>query len=224
MQLTHHSHVRATVEQVRTFLLAGAAEEDVTLDGDVVEVRQHDRHLLLTVRNTVREHPEGGTDLVVDADLRLRGLAIVVGAVFHRRLRRTLGRSLEALPRAIEVDAGNKEAGNKEVPARHSGHAPPAHTEVMSMAEQERPEQPERTEAEAHTLLESSQDEGLEADKRVPEGWLEMGDKHLQEAAAAEGPLDAVKRVTRELDRSVSGEYEAREDEGAAPDSEDSRG
>jgi hypothetical protein len=102
MQVTSQCRVDAPIEWVRTFLLAGTREDDVTVDGDTIEVRQHDRLLHLVVRNTLSADAEGGTVLDVDANLRLLGLARVVGGVFRGRVRRTLQRGLDRLPVAIE--------------------------------------------------------------------------------------------------------------------------
>ena len=87
---------------MRTFLLAGTEEDDVTVEGDVIEVRQHDRLIDLVVRNRLSPDGEGGTVLDVDADLRLLGLARLVGGLFHRRVRRTLELGLDRLPVAME--------------------------------------------------------------------------------------------------------------------------
>ena len=103
MQVTSQCHVDAPVEWVRSFLVAGTTEDDVTVEGDVVEVRQRDRLIDLVVRNTLTELPDGRTQLDVDASLRLLGMARIVGGVFGRgRVRRTLERSLDRLPTAIE--------------------------------------------------------------------------------------------------------------------------
>ena len=102
MQVTSQCRVDAPVEWVRSFLLAGTAEDDVTVEGDVIEVRQRDRLINLVVRNTLTADPGGGTTLDVDADLHLLGLARVVGGVFRGRVRRTLERGLDRLPVAME--------------------------------------------------------------------------------------------------------------------------
>jgi hypothetical protein len=102
MQVTSQCRVDAPVEWVRSFLLAGTREDDVTVDGDVIEVRQRDRLIDLVVRNRLSTDAEGGTVVDVDADLRLLGLARVVGGLFHRRVRRTLERGLDRLPTAME--------------------------------------------------------------------------------------------------------------------------
>jgi hypothetical protein len=102
VQITSQCHVDAPVEWVRTFLLAGTTEDDVTVEGDVVEVRQRDRLIDLVVRNTLSPLPDGGTQLDVDARLRLLGMARLVGGIFRGRVRRTLESSLERLPAAIE--------------------------------------------------------------------------------------------------------------------------
>jgi hypothetical protein len=102
MQVTSQCRVDAPLEWVRSFLLAGTSEDDVTIVGDVIEVRQRDRLIDLVVRNRLSPDGEGGTVLDVDADLRLLGLARVVGGLFHRRVRRTLERGLDRLPTAME--------------------------------------------------------------------------------------------------------------------------
>jgi hypothetical protein len=102
VQVTSQCRVDAPVEWVRSFLLAGTTEDDVTIEGDVVEVRQRDRLIQLVVRNTLRSDAEGGTVVDVDANLRLLGLARIVGGLFHGRVRRTLERSLDRLPAAME--------------------------------------------------------------------------------------------------------------------------
>jgi hypothetical protein len=102
MQVTSQCRVDAPLEWVRSFLLAGTREDDVTVDGDVIEVRQRDRLIDLVVRNRLSSDGAGGTVLDVDADLRLLGLARVVGGLFHRRVRRTLERGLDRLPTAME--------------------------------------------------------------------------------------------------------------------------
>jgi hypothetical protein len=111
MQVTSQCRVDAPVEWVRTFLLNGTSDDDVTVEGDVVEVRQHDRVLDLVVRNTLQPDGEGGTLLDVDAQLRLIGLARIVGGVFRGRVRRTLERSLDRLPTAIEQALALQDAG-----------------------------------------------------------------------------------------------------------------
>jgi hypothetical protein len=110
VQVTSQCHVDAPVEWVRSFLLAGTTDDDVTVDGDVVEVRQHDRMIHLVVRNTLRADADGGTQLDVDAQLRLLGMARIVGGVFRGRVRRTLERSLDRLPTAIEHALAAQEA------------------------------------------------------------------------------------------------------------------
>lgn len=109
MQVTSQCHVDAPVEWVRSFLLAGTTDDDVTVDGDVVEVRQRDRMIHLVVRNTLRADADGGTQLDVDAQLRLLGMARIVGGVFRGRVRRTLERSLDRLPTAIEQALAQQE-------------------------------------------------------------------------------------------------------------------
>lgn len=102
MQVTSQCRVDASPEWVRSFLLAGTREDDVTVDNNVIEVRQRDRLIDLVVRNRLSSDGEGGTVLDVDASLRLLGLARVVGGLFHRRVRRTLERGLDRLPSAME--------------------------------------------------------------------------------------------------------------------------
>jgi hypothetical protein len=102
MQVTSQCRVDAPVEWVRSFLLAGTTEDDVTVEGAVVEVRQHDRLIHLVVRNTLSADGDGGTLLDIDAQLRLLGVARIVGGLFRGRVRRTLVRSLDRLPTAIE--------------------------------------------------------------------------------------------------------------------------
>ena len=79
MQVTSQCRVDASLEWVRAFLLAGTREDDVTVDGDLIEVRQRDRLIDLVVRNRLSADDQGGTVLDVDANLRLLGLARVVG-------------------------------------------------------------------------------------------------------------------------------------------------
>jgi hypothetical protein len=102
MQVTSQCRVDAPLEWVRSFLLAGTRDDDVTVEGDVIEVRQRDRLINLVVRNTLSVDSDGGTVIDVDADLRLLGLARIVGRLFHRRVRRTLERGLDRLPIAME--------------------------------------------------------------------------------------------------------------------------
>ncbi len=85
--------------------------------------------------------------------------------------------------------------------------------EVLSMSDHAN-EHRERHDAEATTLSGASQDG--ESDKRVPEGARETVEKAASEGGEGDGVVDAVKRVGREVDRSFSGEYEAREDQAAA--------
>jgi len=112
MQVTSQCRVDAPVEWVRSFLLAGTAEDDVTVEGDVIEVRQRDRLISLVVRNTLSSDDAGGTVVDVDADLRLLGLARVVGGLFHRRVRRTLERGLDRLPTAMEQALDSEQVGS----------------------------------------------------------------------------------------------------------------
>ncbi|MBJ7608984.1 MAG: hypothetical protein JF887_06090 [Candidatus Dormibacteraeota bacterium] len=88
------------------------------------------------------------------------------------------------------------------------------------MTEEATGEQRERHDAEATTVSDASQDRSQEADQRVPEGARETLEKSVTEAGEGSGVVDAVKRVGREVDRTFGGEYEAREDTAAAPDSE----
>jgi hypothetical protein len=90
--------------------------------------------------------------------------------------------------------------------------------EVLSMTNDE---YRERRDAEATTVSEASQDPDLELDTRVPGGPGETAAKAAAEAAEGDGVIDAMKRVGREVDRTFGGEYEAREDEAAAPRSEE---
>jgi carbon monoxide dehydrogenase subunit G len=111
MQVTSQCHVDAPLEWVRAFLLAGTKDDDVTVDGNVVEVRQRDRLIDLVVRNTLTSDAEGGTVIDVHADLRLLGLARLVGGLFSRRVRRTLERGLDRLPVAMEQALGDEHMG-----------------------------------------------------------------------------------------------------------------
>ena len=122
MQVTSQCRVDAPVEWVRSFLLAGTRDDDVTVDGDVIEVRQHDRLIDLVVRNRLSPDGEGGTVLDVDADLRLLGLARIVGRVFRRRVRRTLARGLDRLPTAMEqaLEAEHAEPGDGDDAAKRA--------------------------------------------------------------------------------------------------------
>jgi hypothetical protein len=112
MQVTSQCRVDAPIEWVRAFLLAGTREDDVTVEGDVIEVRQHDRLINLVVRNTLSADGSGGTVLDVDANLRLLGLARLIGGLFHRRVRRTLERGLDRLPVAMEQALDGEQSGN----------------------------------------------------------------------------------------------------------------
>jgi hypothetical protein len=94
----------------------------------------------------------------------------------------------------------------------HDVHRP----EVPLMPEQHTHNPRERHDAEATTVSDASRERGLEADKRVPGSARETLEKGATEASAGDDAVDAVKRVGRELDRTFSGEYEAREDEAAA--------
>jgi hypothetical protein len=91
----------------------------------------------------------------------------------------------------------------------------------MSMSNDQQSQHHERHEAEATTVSSASKDRHLEANKRVPGSARETVEKAAAEAAAGEDVFDAVKHVGRELDRTFSGEYEAREDEAAAPPVQD---
>ena len=228
VQVTSECRVDAPVAWVRSFLLAGTIEDDVTVAGDVVEVRQHDRVLDLVVRNRLTPDDEGGTRLEVEASLRLLGLARVVGGVFRGRVRRTLERSLDRLPTAIEQALAKEEgtstftdptAADPYVPGIVEGNDF-HHTEVPLMADQQSGEQNERHDASATTVSEASQDSAEEADDRVPQGARETLEKTVTEAGAADGVTGAVKRVAQEVDRTFSGEYEAREDQAAAQKAE----
>jgi len=121
VQVTSQVRVDAPVEWVRSFLLAGTSEDDVTVEGDVIEVRQHDRLVDLVVRNTVVAGADGGTVIDVDADLHLLGVARLVGGLFHRRVRRTLARALDRLPTAMERALAREE--EPEVPGGGDGDA-----------------------------------------------------------------------------------------------------
>jgi hypothetical protein len=112
MQVTSQCRVDAPIEWVRAFLLAGTREDDVTIEGDLIEVRQHDRLIDLVVRNTLSVDASGGTVLDVDANLRLLGLARLVGGLFHRRVRRTLERGLDRLPVAMEQALNDEQPEN----------------------------------------------------------------------------------------------------------------
>jgi hypothetical protein len=102
VQVTSQCRVDASPDWVRAFLLSGTRADDVTVEGDLVEVRQRDRLIDLVVRNRLSPDGQGGTVLDVDANLRLLGLARVIGSLFHRRVRRTLERALDRLPTAME--------------------------------------------------------------------------------------------------------------------------
>jgi hypothetical protein len=103
MQVTTQCRVDAPLDWVRAFLVAGTTDEDVTIDGDVVEVHQRDRFIHLVVRNALTPAGDSATLLDIEANLHLRGLGVIAGTLFRRRLRRTLVNSLDALPSAIEV-------------------------------------------------------------------------------------------------------------------------
>ncbi len=230
MKVTSQCRVDASPEWVRAFLLAGTREDDVTVEGDVVEVRQRDRLIDLVVRNRVIPDAEGGTVLDVDADLRLLGLARVVGGVFHRRVRRTLERGLDRLPTAMEqaLQLEQAEGVDRASDAGAYGHGivedrDPAQGGA-AMSDDHEHEHRERHDAEATTVSGASQDAALESDKRVPEGARESLEKTVNEAGAGDGVVDKVKRVGQEVDRTFSGEYEAREDEAAARMAEDGTG
>ncbi len=110
MEVTSQCRVDAPVAWVRAFLIAGTSEDEVTVEGDVIEVRRHDRLIDLVVRNTLSADASGGTVIDVDASLRLLGLARLIGGLFHRRVRRTLERGLDRLPVAIEQALEEQEA------------------------------------------------------------------------------------------------------------------
>ncbi len=226
MQVTSQCRVDAPVEWVRSFLLAGTRADDVSVDGDVIEVRQRDRLIDLVVRNRLSADGDGGTVLDVDANLRLRGLARVVGGVFHRRVRRTLVRGLDRLPTAMEhaLEAGERGTSAQADAEAYGGGIVAGlvePTEVPSMSEHEHRE---RHDADATTLSDASKDRDLEADRRVPEGARENLEKAAAEAGAGDGVVDKLKRVGHEVDRTFAGEYEAREDEAAARHVEDDQG
>ncbi|MGH7721980.1 MAG: hypothetical protein ACRENL_03980 [Candidatus Dormibacteria bacterium] len=111
MQVTSQCRVDASPEWVRAFLLSGTRQDQVVVEGDVIEVRQRDRLIDLVVRNTLRSDSEGGTVIEVDANLRLLGLARLVGGLFHRRVRRTLERGLDRLPTAMEQALDEEQVG-----------------------------------------------------------------------------------------------------------------
>jgi hypothetical protein len=129
VQVTSQVRVDAPVEWVRSFLLAGTSEDDVTVEGDVIEVRQRDRLVDLVVRNTVVAGADGGTVIDVDAELHLLGVARLVGGLFHRRVRRTLARALDRLPTAMERALAGEE--QPELPVSMDGDA----TEELAAAE-----------------------------------------------------------------------------------------
>jgi hypothetical protein len=121
VHVTSQVRVDAPVEWVRSFLLAGTSEDDVTVEGDVIEVRQHDRLVDLVVRNTVVAGADGGTVIDVDAELHLLGVARLIGGLFHRRVRRTLARALDRLPTAMERALAGEE--QPELPVSMDGDA-----------------------------------------------------------------------------------------------------
>jgi hypothetical protein len=125
VQVTSQCRVDASPDWVRAFLLSGTREDDVTVEGDVIEVRQRDRLIDLVVRNRLSSDGEGGTVLDVDANLRLLGLARVVGSLFHKRVRRTLERGLDRLPTAMEqalqVEVAEPESQDADVEAYGRG-------------------------------------------------------------------------------------------------------
>ena len=102
MRVSSSYRVDAPLDWVRSFLVHGTADEDRTVEDDTVVVRQHDTFLHLTVVNRVTAEGDA-TRLDIDADVRLRGLGWLAGTVFRRRLRRTLAKSLDGLPNAIET-------------------------------------------------------------------------------------------------------------------------
>jgi hypothetical protein len=124
MQVSSQCRVDAPLSWVRSFLLAGTREDDVTVDGDVIEVRQRDRLIDLVVRNRLSSDSEGRTILDVDANLRLLGLARIVGGLFRRRVRRTLERGLDRLPtamaQALEGEQDEDEAREDEAAAQRA--------------------------------------------------------------------------------------------------------
>lgn len=78
--------------------------------------------------------------------------------------------------------------------------------------------------ARATTASRKSQVPSAEADRRVPESTHENVEKLVNEAAAGDGVVDAVRRAGRELDRTFGGEYEARQDRAARPKARRSSG
>ena len=102
MHVTSSYRVDAPLDWVRSFLVQGTADEDRTVEDDVVIVRQHDTFLHLVVTNRLAAEGDA-TQLDIDADVRLRGLGWLAGTLFRRRLRRTLVTSLDGLPNAIET-------------------------------------------------------------------------------------------------------------------------
>lgn len=111
--MTSQCRVDAPVDWVRRFLLIGTHEDDVSFDGDTLVIRQRDRLIDLVVRNTLTADGDG-TMLDVDAELRLLGLGRVVGTLFSGRVRRTLVRSLDRLPTAIEQALEHEEVMRRE--------------------------------------------------------------------------------------------------------------
>ncbi|MHB8717538.1 MAG: hypothetical protein ACYDAC_01415 [Candidatus Dormibacteria bacterium] len=206
VRVTRQYRVDAPLAWVRQFLVQDTAEEDRTLDGDTVVVRQSNTFLRLTVTNQLSEDA-AVTVLDIDADLRLRGLGLLAGSLFRSRLRRALERSLDGLPHAIEVAL--EQADPRPAPGAADGYSGVTvgadHIGGVAVTRI-------RTDADATTLSEASQDEAQEADDRVPQTPGETVDKAMHEAAAGQGLVETVKRVARELDRTAGGEYEARED------------
>lgn len=220
MQVTARYRVDAPLDWVRSFLVAGATDDEVSVEGDVVEVRQRDRLINLVVRNALSRDEAGATVLDIDARLRLYGLGWVVGTVFRGRVRRTLLRSLDALPNAIERSLEG--ADPDTAPGGDSAEYAAVIVEGSDPIPARRPTMTEhRHDADARTVTEASRDRALEADPRVPEGSHENVEKLVTEGAAGDDVVDAVKRVGREIDRTFGGEYEAREDEAAARRAED---
>ena len=213
MRVSSQYRVDAPLEWVRDFLVRGTADEDRTVEGDTVVVRQHDTFLHLVVEN--RLAPEGDVTLLdIDADVRLRGLGWLAGTLFRRRLRRTLVKSLDGLPAAIEVALEQAEH-HAALDGYSGGTVDGDHTGGAAVTERI------RHDADAATVSEESKNED---DPRVPQTTRETVRKAGDEAGGAEGPIDAVKRAAREVDRTFSGEYEAREDRAQAERAEDEAG
>jgi hypothetical protein len=225
VQVTSQCRVDAPIDWVRSFLLAGTREDDVTVEGDVIEVRQRDRLIDLVVRNTLSADGVGATVLDVDANLRLLGPARVVGGLFRGRVRRTLERGLDRLPVAIEQALGQQQpedvdAGDDAYAGGMLDRQDPTHGGAIDMTD-EHPHGAGEHDVDATTVSGASKDHDLEADQRTPTGPRETLEKAATEAGAGDGVVDSAKRVGRELDRTFGGEYEAREDQEATREAED---